>query len=264
MRLIKIVDLMKNFISNKQTVKLLLGKFLLIVFSIWSYIPIIIGILLPMAMILPIAYALWFLSSLLPGGLLFDAYIPITPGYPISTNQLMFIFTLEIIIFLAGIFMFLLGLYHLAKGKKQKALIVTTGIYNYIRHPQNLGISLIALTFALYVPGFNDIGIRIGEIFSWLLFTFILTIYSNLEEKHLIKKFPEEYSAYQYKTGFFFPKLNFRKEYFSKRTTFMTTQKSFVFLLLCYLISVILLFFVIESLVALKIITTVVYFKLSF
>lgn len=248
---------MKNDISIKLTVKLFLRKFLLILFSVWSYIPIIVGILSPMLIILPIAYASWIIPSLIPGGLLFDAYIPISIEYPF---QYVCILVIEIIIFIGGIFVFLLGLYHLTKGKKQKVLIVTTGIYHYIRHPQNLGICLIVLPFALYIPGFNDLGVRIGEIFSWLLFTFILTIYSNLEEQSLLTKFSKEYSPYQHYTGFFFPKLPFRMKIFSKKGLIMTTQKRYALLSLSYIISVIVVFFIIELLLALKLITLILYF----
>jgi len=248
---------MKKDISIKQIVMLFLRKFLLIFFSVWSYIPIIVGILLPMLIILPIAYASWIIPSLLPGELLFDAYIPISIEYPL---QYVCILVIEIIIFIGGIFLFLLGLCHLTKGKKQKTSIVTTGIYHYFRHPQNLGIGLIALPLALYIPGFNDLGVRIGEIFSWLLFTFILTIYSNLEEQILIEKFPEEYSTYQHLTGFFLPKLHFRRKNLSKKTMFMTTQKRYIFLFLSYLISVISVFIVIELMLALKLITIILYF----
>lgn len=248
---------MNNDISIMLTAKLFVKKFLLIMFSVWSYIPIIVGILFPMIIILPIAYASWIISSLLSGELLFEGYIPISPEY---SFQYIFLLVIEVIIFIGGIFVFLLGLYHLTKGKKQKLLIVTTGIYHYIRHPQNLGICLIVLPFALYIPGFNDLGIRVGEIFSWLLFTFILTIYSNLEEKFLLTKFSKEYSPYQHYTGFFFPKLSYRMKIFSKKGLIMTTQKRYAFLFLSYIISVIVVFFIIELLLALNLITWILYF----
>ncbi|MHA1822872.1 MAG: methyltransferase family protein, partial [Promethearchaeota archaeon] len=185
-----------NSLTNK--VKLLLKKLMLIILSAWSYMPIIMGILIPMAVYLPLVYGSWIIfMPVLNGFWMFEAYIPMSPEYPASPIQYIFIYTIEIIIFMVGIFVFLSGLYHLAKGRKHENSIVKTGLYNYIRHPQNLGISLISLPFALYIPGFNDHGIRIGELFSWILFTFILTIYSNLEEHNLAKKFPEEYRKYQ-------------------------------------------------------------------
>lgn len=241
--------------TNKK--KLLLRKLMLIIFSIWSYIPIIIGILIPMVVVLPLAYGSWIIFSLLSGYLAFEGYIPITHIYPF---QLVLLLIIELIIFIGGVVLFLSGLYRLAKGRKHKISIVKTGLYNYIRHPQNLGISLISLPFALYIPGFNDLGIRIGEIFSWTLFTFFLTIYSNLEEHNLTKKFPEEYRLYQTQTGFFLPKFHLRKKKKTKRVEFMTIRKRYLFLLLGYLILVFVIFIVIEILSKLTLIPIIIYF----
>ena len=126
-------------------------------------------------------------------------------------------------------------MYHLVKGKKSGQNIIQTGPYRLIRHPQNFGILLIALPFALYIPGLNDLGIRIGEILSWTLFGLILIIYSDIEEYKLSKKFPEEFSNYQVKTGFFYPKLNFRK---SKNDKPIYYRKRYLFLLLGYILLV--------------------------
>ena len=141
---------MKNNTSIRQIANLIISKILLIIGSIWSYIPIILGILIPMTIIIPLAYASWFISSLLPGGLslYFEAYIPISIEK--FSIQNIFLLTLEGIIFVGGLLIFLLGFYHLMKGKKQKVSIVSTGIYQSIRHPLNLGICLIALPFTLY------------------------------------------------------------------------------------------------------------------
>jgi len=242
-------------ITNKK--KLLLKKLLLIVFSIWSYIPIIIGILIPMAIVLPIAYASWIIfSPLFFGSWRIEIYIPISPDYPF---QFAFLLIIELIIFMGGVILFLFGLYHLAKGRKHKITIVKTGLYNYIRHPQNLGISLIFLPFALYIPGFSDLGIRIGEICSWTLFIFILTIYSNLEEHNLSKKFPEEYKKYQTQTGFFLPKFHQQKKKNSKRVEFMTIRKRYLFLLLGYITFIFVFFIVIEILSKLHLIKGFIY-----
>ncbi|MHA1671258.1 MAG: methyltransferase family protein [Promethearchaeota archaeon] len=247
-----------SFIIN---VKLLLKKSILIILSGWSYIPIIMGILIPMVVYLPLAYGSWkVFLPVLNGYSMFYAYITMSPEYPASTIQYAFIFSIEIITFMIGIFVLLSGLYHLAKGRKQKISIVKTGLYKYIRHPQNLGISLISLPFALYIPGFNDIGIRIGELFSWILFTFILTIYSNLEEHYLMKKFPEEYRKYQTQTSFFFPMSYIWKKKKSKGVEFMTILKRYFFLLLGYVICVGTIFIVIDILSKLHLISLTLFF----
>ena len=248
---------MKTVISITNKVKLLLRKLMLIIFSVWSYIPIIMGILIPMVVVLPLAYTSWIIfSPLFSGWWAFEGYIPLTHIYPF---QLVLLLIIELIIFIGGVVLFLSGLYHLAKGRKHKISIVKTGLYNYIRHPQILGISLISLPFALYIPGFNDLGIRIGEIFSWTLFIFILTIYSNLEEHNLTKKFPEEYRKYQTQTGFFLPKFHLRKKKNSKRVEFMTIRKRYLFLLLGYLILVFVIFIVIEIWMKLGLIPIIIY-----
>ncbi len=214
------------------------------------------GILIPMAVVLPLAYASWIIFSLLRGYWKLDGYIPISPDY---SFQFVLFLIIELIIFIGGVVLFLSGLYHLAKGRKHKISIVKTGLYNYFRHPQILGISLISLPFALYIPGFNDLGIRIGEIFSWTLFIFILTIYSNLEEHNLTKKFPEESRLYQTQTGFFLPKFHLRKKKKTKRVEFMTIRKRYLFLLLGYLILVFVIFIMIEILSKLGLITIILY-----
>ena len=250
-----------NSFTNK--VKLLLQKLMIIILSIWSYMPIIMGILIPMVVYLPLFYGSWkiFIVPLLYGYWWFEeAYILISPEDPAHFIQNTFTFSIEIIIFMVGIFVFLSGLYHLVKGRKQKISIVKTGLYKYIRHPQNLGISLISLPFALYIPGFNDLGIRIGELFSWVLFTFLLTIYSNLEEHNLSKKFPEEFRKYQTQTGFFLPKFHLRKKHLSSnRVVFMTIRKRYLFLLLGYVIGVFLLYIVIEILSNLHLIQIIIF-----
>ena len=216
------------------------------------------GILIPMTVVLPLAYISWIIFFPLRfGNWKFLGYIPINPDYPF---QFVLLLIIELIIFIGGVVLFLSGLYHLAKGRKHKMSIVKTGLYSYIRHPQILGISLISLPFALYIPGFNDLGIRIGEIFSWTLFIFFLTIYSNLEEHNLTKKFPEEYRLYQTQTGFFLPKFHLRKKINSKRVEFITIRKRYLFLLLGYLILVFVIFIMIEILSKLGLITIILYF----
>lgn len=150
---------------------------------------------------------------------------------------------IEIFIFVAGFFLFTSGLYHLVKGKRDGIDIIQTGPYKFIRHPQNLGILLIALLFALYIPGFNDLGIRIGEILSWTLFGFFLIIYSYFEEYKLNKKYPEEFRNYQIHTGFFIPKLNLQKKNTQIEYKIINYQKKYLFLILCYILLIFIIFF---------------------
>lgn len=186
--------------------------------AIYSYIPIIIGILAPMATII--------------GGLLYFSwrfffgynYASWTWYYYIIPEEVIpFLIVIEVIIFCIGFLIFLIGLITLVIGKKREENIVQWGIYKHFRHPQNLGIILIVFPFALYIPGFEDIGIRIGEIVSWGLFAFFQCLLSYYEEWMLFKKYNIEFLKYRATTGFFLPKfkhikngsippINFRKK----------------------------------------------------
>lgn len=78
--------------------------------------------------------------------------------------------------------------------------LVTSGIYNYIRHPQYTGFLLITL----------------GLIFEWatipllIMWPILCVVYFRLakkEEKDMIQEFGDEYKAYQKQTGMFLPKI---------------------------------------------------------
>ena len=237
--------------SNKFKKKFiaLIEKLTFLISSIISCLPLVAGILIPMIVTLPLAYISWYLFSFWAGGDWFDVWISVSPYHPI---RFLLVITIEISIFIGGSLLFLTGLYHLVKGKKHGVSIVKTGPYRYIRHPQNFGILLISLTFALYIPGFNDLGIRIGEILSWTLFGLILIIYSYIEEYKLSKKFPEEFSNYRANTGFFFPKLNFRK---NKKDKPICYHKKILFLLLGYVLLVFTIYILINFLMTLYIFT---------
>jgi len=183
-----------------EIVKIVLKKIVVGIISIFVYLPIIGGILAPMALIIGINL---YISWRLIGYNLIDwtwAYYLINPLF------IPLIISIEIVIFCFGLGFFLTGLITLVKKKMEGDTLIQTGIYKYIRHPQNLGIIFMFLPFAMYIPGFNDIGIRMGEIASWMVFTFILYLYSYYEEWRLAKKYKEIYVEYHKKTGFFIPK----------------------------------------------------------
>ncbi|MHA1347635.1 MAG: methyltransferase family protein [Candidatus Heimdallarchaeaceae archaeon] len=91
------------------------------------------------------------------------------------------------------------------------------GSYKYVRHPQHLGLIIISLATSLYVPFTTDIGIRLGEILSWSLFSLILFFISDVDDRKLAKRFCQEYIEYHTKTGSFFPRI-FNKD--KQRTLF--------------------------------------------
>lgn len=172
--------------------------------TLLAYFPIIAGILYAMTLMPALAYLSWNIFYVWPGIKLASAWIvyleyyPDFPIYPLLWT--------ELIIFACGFALFLYGLIHLAKAKKEKIDIAQTGPYKYIRHPQNFGIIIFSFPFCLYVPFIgDDLGIKVGDIFSWMLFVLLIIIYSDIEEINMLKKYPDKYSLYKSNTGFFTP-----------------------------------------------------------
>ena len=184
-----------------EILKTVLKKITIGIASIFVYLPIIGGILAPMALIIGIdLYISWLLIGY--------NYTDWTWAYYLINPLLIpIIISIEMLIFCFGLGLFLTGLITMVKKKIEGDTLIQTGIYKYIRHPQNLGIIFMFLPFVLYIPGFRDIGIRMGEIASWMFFTFIICLYSYYEEWRLVRKYKEIYLEYYKKTGFFIPKL---------------------------------------------------------
>ena len=170
--------------------------------TLLPYFPIIAGILYSMTLMPALAYLSWCIFYVWPGIKLTSAWIVFIDYHPDLIYPLLLT---ELIIFTCGFALFLYGLIHLAKAKKEKIDIAQTGPYKYIRHPQNFGIIIFSFPFCLYVPFFSDLGIRAGDIFSWMLFVLLIIIYSDIEEINMLKKYPDKYSLYKANTGFFTP-----------------------------------------------------------
>jgi protein-S-isoprenylcysteine O-methyltransferase Ste14 len=109
---------------------------------------------------------------------------------------------LNIILAVGGLIMIILGWYQIYHGYWKKVdgsqTIVDSGIYHYIRHPQYVGLMLIA----------------IGMVFGWATLTNLIMLpilgilYYRLsikEEKMMIKEFGDAYIAYMKKTKRFIP-----------------------------------------------------------
>jgi len=192
----------------KFSIEVLKNKFKLFYLRLGTflaYIPIIAGIFVSMTAMPALAYISWNIFRLWPGIDFMAAWIfsdGYTTNFPI--NSLLWI---ELVTFIFGFGLFLLGLIYLVKAKKKKIDIVQTGIYKYIRHPQNLGIIILSLPFCLYVPIFGDAGLKVGDIFSWLLFFLFIIIYSDFEEIHMMRRYPDKYRLYRLNTGFFIPRI---------------------------------------------------------
>ncbi len=203
-------------------------KIILALSSIWVYVPIIAGIITPMIYMIPLAYTSWVLffslghaswANMLYGFGFKGKYLPL--------GILLTVF--EIAAFIGGLTLFVWGFIHIAQAKKNNVHLAQTGPYKYIRHPQHFGIILISLPFVFLVrSSFNfsiSIRIRAGDIISWVLFCLILIIWSDIEERKMRKKYPEEFANYKNSTGFFFPKIG------DKETLTIQKKKRYYYLI---------------------------------
>ena len=177
--------------------------------KIWVSIPIILGTLFPMIYMAPLIFSSWWLFGSFEHISWLNYYILLDYQNPAVFIS---IFVFEIIVFIIGWIIFLTGLITLTQARLSGKKLVSTGIYKYIRHPQNVGVLLLMLPFSLYVPFGLDIGIRIGEVLSWTFLGFLFTITSLLEERKMIKKFGESYVLYSNKTGFYLPKFRVKHD----------------------------------------------------
>ena len=187
-----------------EIIKTILKKVVVGIGLIYLYLPIIAGILAPMLVIIGInMYFSWHII-----GYNFTDWT--WAYYVIPPTLIPIIISIEILLFCFGLGLFLIGLITMVKKKIEEDHLIQTGIYKYMRHPQNLGIIIMLFPFTLYVPGFEDLGIRMGEIASWIFFALFLCLYSYHEEWRLSKKYNNEYLEYYKITGYFIPK--FRRD----------------------------------------------------
>ncbi len=194
-----------NMKSSIEDLKNKIKLFYLRLSILLPYIPIIAGIFYSMTAMPALAYISWHIFYFWPGSGFMTSYI-FHDGY--STNFPNYsLLWIELVIFICGFVLFLHGLIHLVKAKKKKIDIVQTGLYKYIRHPQNLDIIIFSFPFCLYVPFLGDTGLKVGDIFSWMLFFLLIIIYSDIEEIHMLKRYPDEYRLYKLNTGFFIPRI---------------------------------------------------------
>ncbi|MHA1375596.1 MAG: methyltransferase family protein [Promethearchaeota archaeon] len=208
-----------------EIIKTSLKKVLVGIGLIFLYLPIIAGILAPMVVFNTInVYFSWRII----GGYDFTDWT--WAYYVIHPILIPIMISIEILLFCLGLGLFLIGLITMVKKNIEKVHLIQTGIYKYIRHPQNLGIIIMVFSFTLYVPGFKDLGIRMGDIASWMLFVLFLCLYSYYEEWRLSKKYNNEYLEYYKITGFFIPKfrrdknLSLLKINFQKKILIATIQ----------------------------------------
>lgn len=162
-----------------------------------------------MIWMMPLAYTSWVLFLSFGGD-----WAEIHVGIGLTGDNLplgIVVLILAIIIFFAGVTLFVWGIIQIVLARKKDISLIQTGPYKYIRHPQHLGIILSSLPFLFLLKSVLRssirLGFRYGDLLSWILFCFFLIIWSDIEERKMQKKYPEEFAIYQSTTGFFFPKI---------------------------------------------------------
>jgi len=100
---------------------------------------------------------------------------------------------------------------------KRKEGLVTSGPYQWIRHPQYLGFVLVTIgltswsvwilnnTFGIgFLSPIQTIGLWFIELFAYILLAYV-------EEKYLTKEYGEQYENYEKQVPFFIPFLKVKK-----------------------------------------------------
>lgn len=163
---------------------------------------------MPMFIYFPVAYSSWRILTLIIGETSYYNYLNSWfEIYPWDTFLVFNLILIEVIIFLIGFGIFLSGLITMVIAQRKGVNVIQNGLYKFIRHPQNLGIIIFSISFILYIPGLGDLGIRIADFLSWILFSMILVVISDLEEHRMKQKFAQDYDDYIKKTGYFVPKI---------------------------------------------------------
>ena len=107
------------------------------------------------------------------------------------------VMALSIVFLIAGYALLMNGwrLVHKAKGK-----LVTTGVYEFVRHPQYTGLFLVIVGFLIQWP--TILTVIMAPI---LIYTYVRLARS--EERTMTEKFSEVYTQYVSQTRMFFPAL---------------------------------------------------------
>lgn len=202
-------------------VKVYLNRCGFAITSLLAFFPVLGGILGPMIMMAGVLFALvYFVWNFL----LILVSIPVLVFFPDDAYLLSIHFfegfieipellvpislVLSFVLTGGGLCFLVLGVLELAKDKNRPQEFTQSSVYRIIRHPQNLG--LIVLGFSLMIFIFRTWQwepsmIRIGDIYSWLLFSLVWLIEAIWEEERLVAKLGPQYLTYQNKVPFLIP-----------------------------------------------------------
>lgn len=163
----------------------------------WAfYVPVLlalfqvsIGMALIYGGLLALIYGIWapLLSS--------DITFWLVRGRISGPQPLQFIAPVFIIL---GLIIFLTGLAQIVRSKVHGGGLVTGGMYSLVRHPQYLGVNILALGFVFY-------GLRPIDFIAWVNLIFLHALLAGSEETRLREKFGNEYLEYQQRVPFMLP-----------------------------------------------------------
>lgn len=167
------------------------------------YLPIVAGIITPMMYLLPAWYVSWYVAALIfPFSESWHGFIDPMSEMAYATV----IWAVEIVAFVAGLSLFLWGLFEMTRQLKRGVELIDSGPYAHIRHPQHLGILIMLLPFAFSfeLTHWYSTGVRPGDILSWTLMAFLLLAVADFEESRLVNSL-DGYVEYRSRTPFIIP-----------------------------------------------------------
>jgi protein-S-isoprenylcysteine O-methyltransferase Ste14 len=183
------------------------------ILALFNIIPSITVIFNPLFFIMFFPFGAYFILTY-PWTILKDIPDPFHPGE--SLYWLTYIFRVEDNIFLPSLFGWgILDVSLLVAGlmifnaafitwlKNLKRGLITHGIYRVVRHPQYLGMIILAL-------GISIRSLRPASFIAWLTLLFGYLILASLEERTLLKTYSEEYGRYCEKVPFIIPFLRLK------------------------------------------------------
>lgn len=139
----------------------------------------------------------WLFGSTFPGCLWYP--LAVLTGEDLFTSVFLgFILPVSNIIILMGILLIIFGWQKIYRAKDK---LVTTGIYEHVRHPQYLGFLLLTL-------GMNILWVTISTLLLWPILAIMYYRLAKEEDRELEERFGEEYRKYERAVPMLIPQMH--------------------------------------------------------